>query len=126
MKDFDLSALPAEQREIWRKRLDQLPAGVRTTLQRNLEKVPAERVAKILQDSAPMLDRVIGKVQGARQEIERPRDKPRAEPPKIGRSDHYNQTVRPGDRSGLSYAAVIGAAAAIALAVSWLGGGFGG
>jgi hypothetical protein len=118
-KDFDLSALPPEQRAKWQSRLDQLPPGVRETLLRNLAKVPPDRVAKILLDSSPMLDRVLSRVEapggGAPSQ-----NHPRTLAIKVARDDHFNTTVQQGDGGGAPLVPIVGLVAAVALLLTWL------
>jgi hypothetical protein len=121
VSQFDLSALPPEQRAKWQSRLDALPPGVRETLQRNLSKVPADKVAKILQDSSPMLERVLGRV-----ETPRPGGATQNQPParapvaKIARDDYFNTTVQQGDGGGVPLVPIVGIVAALALLLTWL------
>ena len=121
---FDLSALPPEQRAKWQSRLDQLPPGVRETLLRNLSKVPADKIAKILQDSSPMLERVLGRVEAPRNSAPSQNQPPaRAPVAKIARDDHFNTTVQQGDGGGVPLVPVVGVVAALILLMSWLLGG---
>ena len=120
-KDFDLSALSPEQRAKWQARLDQLPPGVRETLLRNLARVPPDKVAKILQDSSPMLERVLGRVETPRPGAATQNQPPaRAPVAKIARDDYFNTTVQQGDGGGIPLVPVIGLVAAIVLLLSWL------
>ena len=118
---FDLSALSPEQRAKWLSRLDQLPPGVREALLRSLSKVPAEKVAKILQDSSPMLERVLGRAEAPRAGAPgQNQPRPRVPAAKIARDDYFNTTVQQGDGGGLTLVPIIGLLAAMALLLTWL------
>ena len=122
-KDFDLSGLTPEQRAKWQSRLDSLPPAVRESLQRNLARVPPDRVAKILQESSPMLERVLGRVEAPRSGATQNQPPARAPVAKVARDDYFNTTVQQGDGGGVPLVPVVGIAAAIALLVTWLFGG---
>ncbi len=123
-QQIDLSALPPEQRAKWEARLAQLPPGIRETLAKNLARVPADKVAKILQESSPMLERVIGRVEAPRNGSPSQNQPPaRAPVAKVARDDYFNTTVQQGDRPGIPLLPLIGLVAAFALLVNWLFGG---
>ena len=118
---FDLSALAPEQHAKWLSRLDQLPPGVREALLRSLSKVPAEKVAKILEDSSPMLERVLGRAEAPRAGAPgQNQPRPRVPAAKIARDDYFNTTVQQGDGGGLTLVPIIGLLAAMALLLTWL------
>jgi hypothetical protein len=117
---IDLSALDPEQRERWEGRLNQLPAGIRDTLKKNLGGIPADRVAKILRDNEPMISRLeakAGHVVGKGADL-------RANLPHViqlfGTKSHYNHTVQRGDGHGVRLVPLVALAVAFALVVTWV------
>ena len=86
-----------------------------------LSKVPAEKVAKILQDSSPMLERVLGRAEAPRAGAPgQNQPRPRVPAAKIARDDYFNTTVQQGDGGGLTLVPIIGLLAAMALLLTWL------
>ena len=116
---IDLSALEPEQRERWEARLNQLPAGIRDTLRKNLGGVPADRVATILRDNEPMISRLEAKAGGV---MAKGGDL-RANLPHViqqfGTKGHYNHTVQRGDGHNVRLVPLVAVAVAFALAVTW-------
>lgn len=117
---INLSALSPEQRERWQARLDKLPAGLRETLRKNLERVPPDRVAQILNENEPMLRRLQAKAEDTAGKVSVFKPMAHSDAPKFGTRSFYNNTIQRGDGGGLPLIPIIGLAAAIALGVTWL------
>ncbi|HMB56734.1 MAG TPA: hypothetical protein VKM35_05955 [Arenimonas sp.] len=93
--------------------ISKLPEPMRQKLQAQLDKLPPEMRAELLEKGSPILDRALDKIgQHASTNIKAPTH------PNLG---HYNGTVQPGDRMHLSLGTIILAIAA-AFALSWFWG----
>ena len=119
MTEIDLSALDPEQRERWERRLHSLPPGIRDSLRKNLARVPADKVARILRDNEPMISKLEGKLGGAAQQASAIKARLPEKVQQFGGKSHYNNTVQRGDGHGLPLVPIIALAAAIAIAVTW-------
>jgi hypothetical protein len=121
MHEIDLSALDAEQRERWERRLHSLPPGIRDSLRKNLARVPADKVARILRDNEPMISKLEGKLGGTAQQASAIKARLPEKVRKLGDQGHYNTTVQPGDGRALPLLPLVALAVAIAIAVTWGG-----
>jgi hypothetical protein len=118
--DIDLSALTGDQQARWKGRLQQLPRGIRESLLKNLHKLPAERVAKLLRDNEPMISRLEGKLGGAAAKASSLRPTLPSEHHQFGTKSHYNATIHRGDSHGMRLVPLIALAVAFALVVVWV------
>jgi hypothetical protein len=119
MNEIDLSALDPEQRERWEHRLHSLPPGIRDSLRKNLARVPADKVARILRDNEPMISKLEGKLGGAARQASAIKAQLPEKVRQFDSKSHYNGTVQPGDGHGLPLVPLVALAAAIAIAVTW-------
>ena len=119
MNRIDLSALDPEQRERWERRLEQLPPGIRDSLRKNLARVPADKVAKILRDNEPMIRKLEAKLGGPAQAAATVEAQQPEKVQQFGGKSHYNHTVQRGDGHGFPSLSTLALAAAIAIAVTW-------
>ena len=99
IEDLDLSRLPEGEREQWRQRLAQVPPGIRDTLLKNVGSLPPDKLAALLQRSAPMLDRMAAKARATAPSSGTLATKAshRPVPQRQAPSGLYNQTVQRGD-----------------------------
>lgn len=119
MNEIDLSGLDPEQRERWRGRLEHLPPGIRDSLRKNLARVPADKVARILRDNEPMISKLEAKLGGAAQQASDFKARvPKALKPSADKG-HYNTTVQRGDSQGFPWLPLLALAVAIAIALAW-------